>query len=216
MEKETKYRSITPEEAKELIRSGRAKKSKHGNLFDVPSLVLSMSVLALIITIVIIYAEVYSDTRIVKDYVPQTFPVSNYAQLNSAFNEIPLWQEQENFTRIDSLVALYLYNENLSLDEQIFIWEYSIELRLAQKKYEQALELSRITQSKFTDNDQVLASVLWYRANAYYQLKRFFDAHQQFATVAIMKDKRYSEKAAFYAEEIYQLIRTDGLNALID
>lgn len=216
MEKEPQYQSITPEEAKELIKSGRARKSKQGGLFDVPSLVLSLSVFALVVLVVVIYAEVYSDTRIVKDYVPQTFPVSEYIQLNVAFNEIPLWQEQEEFTRIDSLITPYLYNETLTLKDQIFLWEYAIELRLAQKKYEQALELSRITQSKFTDNADVLASVLWYRANAYYQLKRFFDAHQQFATVAVMNDQRYSKKAGLYAEEIYQIIRTDGLNAIMD
>ena len=126
------------------------------------------------------------------------------------------WQEEGKFKAIDSVIAPLLYNTDIPSEKLKELWLYSIELRLAMANYSEAFELAQIVQSNYTNDNQVLASVLWYKAHVYYYQKRYLDSHQQFATVAIMNDNRYSEKAKEYQDEIYQLIRTDGINAIFD
>lgn len=216
MKIEPDYRSISPDKAKELLKSGKARPTQGAGLVDVPSMILSLTVFVILVISVTVYYEVFSDPRVIKDYVPQAFPVENYVDYQPEVKQIPQLLEQKNYNEIDRILAPMLYNDSVKVEFQSFLWMYAVEIRLAQLEYEQALEMSRVAQSRFVGDTKVLASVLWYRAHAYYQLKRFLDAHQQFATVAIMNDERFSAQALIYQDEIYQIIRTDGINALFD
>ena len=119
------------------------------------------------------------------------------------------------FTKADSLLQFELYKEKVEkLDE--FLWCFAIELRLAGNRNQEAIEMCRTVQSRFVKNAEVLASLFWYKAHAYYYLGEFRESYNQLTTLILMQDKRYLFKAEEYRDAIYDLIRTDGINVFMD
>jgi len=98
----------------------------------------------------------------------------------------------------------------------MFLWCYTIELRLAGKRYQEAIEMSRTVQSRYPKNAKVLASLFWYKAHAYYYMGEFRESHKQLATLILLQDERYLAKAQIYSDKLYELFRADGLNVFFD
>ncbi len=215
MNRNPDYKSIDPEKAKELLKSGRAKPAKGSGLIDMPSLVASLGAFSLIVILVAIYIELFMDTRIMKNYVPQEFPTEEMIQISE--NAILIEQAVVNglYAKADSLLQLELYEEKPEkLD--MFLWCYTIELRLAGKRYQEAIEMSRTVQSRYPKNAKVLASLFWYKAHAYYYMGEFRESHKQLATLILLQDERYLAKAQIYSDKLYELFRADGLNVFFD
>lgn len=218
MNRQEEIRKISPKEAQELLRSGKARISTRGKTIDSQSLLLSLIFFVLMASGTAFYFEFFGDTRLIKDFVPQPFPCSMFSEKMSE-NEIAniqLWEKEQNYPLLDSLISTWLYRTDLTKEQEKIVWLYKNELLLSLHQYEDALGFTQTLQSRFSSEKEMLAPILWYRAHAYYYLKRFLDAHQQFATVAMMNHPEYSAKAKEYQEAIYELIRTDGLNAFFD
>jgi tetratricopeptide (TPR) repeat protein len=209
------YRSIDPEKAKELLKSGKAKRAKGSGLFDVPSMLISLGVFAILFIGAAIYIEYFVDNRIMKDYVPQKFPTEQLSEISANATKISNLIQNGYFTKADSLLQFELYKEKPEvLDEQL--WCYAIELRLAGKRYEEAIEMSRTVQSRFPKNAIILASLFWYKAHAYYYLGKYREAYEQLQTLQLLQDERYTTKAQEYQDAIYDLIRTDGIQVFFE
>lgn len=218
MNSQEEVRKISPKEAQELLRSGKARISSRGKTIDSQSLLFSLIFFVLMAAGTAIYLELFGDTRLIKDFVPQSFPSSIFSEKMSE-NEIAniqLWEQEQNYSSLDSLISTWLYRADLTKEQEKIIWQYKNELLLSLHQYDDALGFTQTLQSRFSDEKELLAPILWYRAHTYYYLKRFLDAHQQFATVAIMNHPDYSAKAKEYQDAIYELIRTDGLNAFFE
>jgi len=215
MNRNPDYRSIDPAKAKELLKSGRAKPAKGSGLIDMTSLLVSLGTFEFIFSAVAVYIELFMDTRIMKDFVPQQFPTEELLTIseNAPFVEQAVIDGLYN--KADSLLQLVLYKEKPEeLDE--FLWCFAIELRLAGNRYQEAIEMSRTVQSRFPKNAEVLASLFWYKAHAYYYLGEFRESHNQLSTLILLQDKRYLTNAEEYSDALYDLIRTDGINVFFD
>ncbi|TNE73318.1 hypothetical protein EP331_04875 [bacterium] len=210
------YRKITADEAKELLKSGKARPTKGSSFIDMQSLLFSLLVFVVIAASATIYYEVFADTRVIKDYKPQAFTSIIFESAYPSTAGIPSLAAENNYSAIDSIITPILYDVQLTPEQNKFLWLYKNELLLATHQYETALQFSQSLQSRFAEDKSTIAPIFWYKAHAYYYLKRFSEAHELFATIAIMKHPLYSEKAFEYQQEIYDLIRTDGINFFFD
>jgi hypothetical protein len=218
MKNQEEIRKISPKEAQELLKSGKARLSSRGKSIDSQSILFSLFFFVFLAAGTAIYLEFFGDTRLIKDFIPQPFPTQLFSEKlqQEDILSIQNWEREQEFAILDSLISTQLYQTNMTMDQEKFVWQYKNELLLALHDYDAALGFSQTLQSRFSDQKDMLAPILWYRAHAYYYLKRFLDAHQQFATVAIMNHPEYSSKAKEYQDAIYELIRTDGLNAFFE
>lgn len=214
--KQNDYRSISPEKAKELLKSGKARPAKGSGLIDIPSMLISFGVSVILFASVAIYFELFSDTRIIKDFVPEPINVELLQMVNSYASVIKELIEQQDFKQADSLLQFTAKTSDEWTSAHLYSGMISIELKLATHNYKQALELTRTIQSYIMEDKKALNTILWYRAHAYYYLKQFQLSHEQFTVIVLTGDERYISKAEEYKSAIYDLIRTDGLNVFFE
>lgn len=209
------YRNISADKAKELLKSGKAKYAKGSGMLDWPSILISIGFSVVVFISVTVYVELFVDTRIIKDFNPQQINTDSLESVTINSSEIIQAIELKEFGKADSLINLSK-NEHLNESQSAYLGFVQIELKLANHRYNEALELTRSIQSLVLNNQKDLTTLLWLRAHSYYYLKKYLEAHEQFSVIVQTGDIRYQESAKEYQQKIYDLIRTDGLNAFIE
>lgn len=176
---------------------------KKGIKIDYASISLSVLVTIIIFIGLVIYFDQTTGKNLIEPLEATPIQLNDFPdQYRQEANEIRTYWNQGNIgeanTAINNLLQ-QVRGREASLAKRLYLLK--LRARMIEQNYEGAQELAQFLRTTYSNDEEYLAQVMWYRGLSYYYKGEYFQAVSMFEQVAEAGIEK-SDKAARHAEDI--------------